>query len=204
MSATRRRMAAFAAVAAAVLCFLVAAPDAGAQGMTEAQPAPPVPGVHLVAEDAGNGWAVRKWVVDATGEVYDLAGEVALPGTLEALAWRATLARSVATTPAWGGGGGGDGYAMIPRAAARYGAPGIAGCARIIMERESGGGNVPNKQGSGASGPFQFMTTTFDSFKGGAGYPGASVWDYEANVYTALYAMSRGQWQHWGGKPWGC
>ena len=41
------------------------------------------------------------------------------------------------------------------------------------------------------------------SAEAAAGYPGASVWDVEANVSTGVWMMSRGMWSHWGGRP-GC
>lgn len=50
---------------------------------------------------------------------------------------------------------------------------------------------------SGASGPFQWLPSSFAEVAPQAGYAGASVWDAEANVRTAAYAISRGQIWRW-------
>lgn len=50
---------------------------------------------------------------------------------------------------------------------------------------------------SGASGPFQWLPSSFAEVAPQAGYAGASVWNAEANVRTAAWAISRGQAWRW-------
>jgi hypothetical protein len=87
---------------------------------------------------------------------------------------------------------------LIDQAAAWYGAPEwVRQRAHAVIWCESRYQNVPNRQGSGASGPAQFMPRTFYATAPAAGFPGASIWDPVANVFTALYLMVRGEWWHW-------
>ena len=85
---------------------------------------------------------------------------------------------------------------LIDAYATTYGVPlwrahGVARC-------ESGYLNVPNRQGSGASGIYQFMPGTWRAKSWQAGWGGWSVWDVEANVATAMFVMGvqRELW-HW-------
>ena len=84
---------------------------------------------------------------------------------------------------------------LIDAYAGRYGVH--PGRARAIAWCESRFLNVPNARGSGASGVFQFMPRTWAWSAPAAGWSGASVWDVEANVATALWLMGRGQYFHW-------
>lgn len=69
--------------------------------------------------------------------------------------------------------------------------------AHRVIRCESGYRNVANFGGSGATGPAQFMPRTFYATAPLAGFAGASIWDARANVFTAVYLMSQGQWGHW-------
>lgn len=50
---------------------------------------------------------------------------------------------------------------------------------------------------SGASGVYQWLPSSFAEVAPQAGYAGASVWNAEANVRTAAWAISRGQAWRW-------
>jgi soluble lytic murein transglycosylase-like protein len=84
---------------------------------------------------------------------------------------------------------------LIDHYAAVNGVP--AWRARAIAWCESRYLNLPNRQGSGASGVFQFMPATWSWAAPRAGWGGHSVWDVEANVAVALWLMGRGEWAHW-------
>lgn len=82
-----------------------------------------------------------------------------------------------------------DHYALVERVPS-WRARAVAWCESRFL-------NVPNRQGSGASGVFQFMPRTWAWASHQAGWGGFSVWSVEANVAVALWLMGRGQWQHW-------
>jgi hypothetical protein len=67
-----------------------------------------------------------------------------------------------------------------------------------VMYCESGGrANAVNRQGSGASGLFQFMPRTFSANAARIGLAGASIWDARAQIYVATYMFANGQAWQW-------
>jgi len=174
---TRRRLAALAVALALALPFLVA-------GEVRAE-TPPAPNLTSTTRDLGTGYGQTVWW-DAAGNAYDLGLVFRLPGP------RAVpgIAKSVVDE------GGTKG--LVDEAARHYGASEATRLrAHRIIECESHYENVANRRGSGASGPAQFLPSTFNANKAAAGFPGADVGNVRANVYTALYLMTRGQWSHW-------
>lgn len=67
-----------------------------------------------------------------------------------------------------------------------------------VMYCESGGrANALNRQGSGASGLFQFMPRTFSANAARIGLAGASIWDARAQIYVATHMFANGQAWQW-------
>ena len=85
---------------------------------------------------------------------------------------------------------------LIDAYAARYGVhPGLS---HKVAWCESRYLNVPNRRGSGAAGIYQFMPATWRAKSWQAGWGGASVWEVEANVATALFVMGvQRELGHW-------
>jgi hypothetical protein len=115
----------------------------------------------------------------------------------KAAAWAGTLAVALlcSLTPTDGPAEAQSVPALIDHYAAQNGVS--AWRARNIAWCESRFLNVPNRQGSGAAGIYQFMPRTFAWASHAAGWGGYSVWHVEANVATALWLMGQGQWSHW-------
>jgi soluble lytic murein transglycosylase-like protein len=69
-----------------------------------------------------------------------------------------------------------------------------------IMQCESGGDPDAKNPNSSASGLMQHLTRFWDDRSTRAGYPGADVFDPEANIYTSAWlalTAAEGGWQHW-------
>jgi hypothetical protein len=67
-----------------------------------------------------------------------------------------------------------------------------------IIECESGGSNIRNRGGGSASGLFQHLPRYWDRRAERAGWPGASIWDEEANIAVSAWLLNDGKGRsHW-------
>ncbi|HJS71677.1 MAG TPA: transglycosylase SLT domain-containing protein, partial [Acidimicrobiia bacterium] len=77
--------------------------------------------------------------------------------------------------------------------------------ALVIIDCESNGNPNASNPYSGAGGLFQFLPSTWATTSPNAGYPGASVFDPEANIASAAWLANRYQelgYSYW--HPWSC
>lgn len=99
--------------------------------------------------------------------------------------------------PDWPTGPGAEGWRPLVEA---YFEPGDVDRAIRIMACESNGDPRARNPWSGASGLFQHMPRYWSERTSAAGFPGASIFDPEANVAAAaylLYDYPGGGWHHW-------
>jgi len=66
-----------------------------------------------------------------------------------------------------------------------------------IERKESGGANVPNRQGSGAGGVLQYMESTFRRSAAEMGHPEWSRWVPEQARLVAAHDLLRGRRAQW-------
>lgn len=66
-----------------------------------------------------------------------------------------------------------------------------------IEAKESGGANVPNRQGSGAGGVMQYMESTFRAHAAELGHPEWSRWVPEQARLVAAHDLLRGRRAQW-------
>lgn len=81
----------------------------------------------------------------------------------------------------------------------KYFDPGDVDRAIRVMACESGGDPNARNRSSGAGGLFQHLPGAWDERAAGAGFPGASIFDPEANIAAAAYLLygPGGGWRHW-------
>lgn len=99
--------------------------------------------------------------------------------------------------PSWPTGPGAEGWRPLVE---QYFPAGDVDRAIGIIACESKGDPRARNPRSGASGLFQHMPRYWDERASGAGFPGASIFDPEANVAAAAYLIYEhpgGGWQHW-------
>lgn len=66
-----------------------------------------------------------------------------------------------------------------------------------IESKESGGANVPNRQGSGAGGVMQYMAGTFAAHAAEMGHPEWSRWNPEQARLVAAHDLLLGRRRQW-------
>lgn len=76
-------------------------------------------------------------------------------------------------------------------------APDQVAKAMRVMACESGGNPDAKNPRSGAAGLFQHLQKYWASRTAAAGYPGASIFDPEANIAASAWLSSNHGWQHW-------
>lgn len=99
--------------------------------------------------------------------------------------------------PEWPTGPGAEGWRALVE---RYFPAGEVDRAIRIIACESNGDPSARNPSSGASGLFQHMPGSWAKRAVGAGFPGASIFDPEANVAAAawlVYDAQGGGWHHW-------
>lgn len=99
--------------------------------------------------------------------------------------------------PTWPTGPGAEGWRPLIEL---FFEPGDVDRAIRIVACESNGDPNARNRSSGASGLFQHMPFYWAERASGAGYPGASIFDPEANVAAAawlVYEYGNGGWHHW-------